>query len=200
MPFFFIDQNGLKHPSNQLWEYYGIRDPESSESTQLSLRQRHQQQHLINQGLADEGDENRALVAKDIMTHPVVTLYDDQNLQDAIAQFGKNNFRHLPVISRQGALVGLLSERDIIKCLYRDGLQSAEKFLNAPVALVMQKTVLTVSEDTELQYIVDSMRYESVGSLPVLGEALSSVQSVLPQSAQILGIITKSNLLPLDIS
>jgi CBS domain-containing protein len=64
----------------------------------------------------------------------------------------------------------------------------------------MQRTVLTVSGDTELQYIINLMRYESVGSLPVLGQALSSLSHGLPSTAAIVGIITKTNLLSLEIS
>lgn len=201
MPFFFIDHNGLKHPSNKLWEYYGINDPERGQPTNLSLRQ-HQGQPTFQHGtFASEEDSGQTnICAKDIMSTPVITVFDDQKLQDAVTQFEQRRFRHLPVISRQGGLVGLLSERDIIKQLHHNPLQNATAFLQTPICAVMQQTVLTVSEDTELEYIIDLMRYESVGSLPVLGESLSSLSRGLPRNPDILGIITKSNVLPVALS
>jgi CBS domain-containing protein len=199
MPFFFIDHNGLKHPSDQLWEYYGIRDPDAGIPADLALRKQYEVPQVPVEGEDSVTAREADIVAKDIMTTQVVTLFDDQKIQEAIVLFEGHNFRHLPVISRQGVLVGLLSERDIIKFLHQQASQTFMYFLKSPVNAIMQKTVLTVSEDTELQYIVDCMRYESIGSLPVLGEAPSANFAALPSSAEILGIITKSNLLPLQI-
>lgn len=200
MPFFFIDHNGLKHPSNQLWEYFGIKDPEAGQPAELRLRQQRNDSHPNPNDSTSNTETNRELLAKDIMTAPVVTIFEDQKLQDAVNEFVKYNFRHLPVISHHGTLVGLLSERDIIRRLHQNPTQTCATFLQTPVNVLMEKTVLTVSQDTELQYVIDSMRYESVGSLPVLGDALSSGIAALPRTAEIVGIITKSNLLPLNIS
>lgn len=200
MPFFFIDHNGLKHPSDKLWEYYGIKDPERGQPTNLSLRQNQGQPEFQHGGFISETSEKKEICAQEIMSTPVITVFEDQKLQDAITKFGQNNFRHLPVISRQGGLVGLLSERDIINQLHHNPIQSSAEFLQKPLGNIMQRTVLTVSGDTELQYIINLMRYESVGSLPVLGQALSSLSHGLPSTAAIVGIITKTNLLSLEIS
>ena len=56
-----------------------------------------------------------ALLARDLMTAPVLTLPSDSTLADAWTIMTRRSFRHLPITSMHGNLVGMVSERDLIR-------------------------------------------------------------------------------------
>ncbi|MBF0479563.1 MAG: CBS domain-containing protein [Candidatus Omnitrophica bacterium] len=67
------------------------------------------------------------LKVRDIMRTPVVTIYSDENLSDALTKFSSYNISHLVVIDRSHRLVGTFSH----KYLYRT--QSPRKLLSDDV-------------------------------------------------------------------
>ena len=56
--------------------------------------------------------------AKDIMTRPVVTAQPDMPIYDAIRLLTNRNITGLPVVDEDLNLVGVLSEKDVLKTLY----------------------------------------------------------------------------------
>ncbi len=63
----------------------------------------------------EEGLED-LIVAKELGTSDVITIFPDENLRDALAKIGYRNIEHLPVVSREDPrrVLGMLSRRDII--------------------------------------------------------------------------------------
>lgn len=58
------------------------------------------------------------LPVEEAMTLNVITVRDNQAVSDAIQQLIKHKIGGLPVVDRNGALVGILSEQDVFKyCL-----------------------------------------------------------------------------------
>ena len=57
----------------------------------------------------------RKLPVDEVMTPNVLTIREFDTLQSAITLMLRNRISGLPVIDRQGALVGMLSETDILK-------------------------------------------------------------------------------------
>jgi CBS domain-containing protein len=49
------------------------------------------------------------------MTKNPVTIYFDESLEKAIQVMKEKNIRHLPVVNKEGNLVGMISARDIIR-------------------------------------------------------------------------------------
>ncbi len=49
-----------------------------------------------------------------IMTENPVTIGEDAPLVDAVEKMRELNVRHLPVVSKEGKLVGILSVRDVL--------------------------------------------------------------------------------------
>jgi FOG: CBS domain len=56
------------------------------------------------------------------MTKNPITIYFDENLEKATLLMKEKNIRHLPVINKEGKLIGMLSSRDIIKVSLEYGL------------------------------------------------------------------------------
>jgi acetoin utilization protein AcuB len=58
------------------------------------------------------------LPVEEVMTLNAITIRETQPVQDAIALMIKHKISGLPVVGRDGVLVGILSEQDILKyCL-----------------------------------------------------------------------------------
>jgi CBS domain-containing protein len=56
------------------------------------------------------------------MTKNPITIYFDENLEKAIQIMKEKNIRHLPVVNKEGKLIGMISARDIIRVSLEYGL------------------------------------------------------------------------------
>jgi len=57
------------------------------------------------------------LLARDIMSKPVITIGAESSIQDAIQSMKLNNIRRLPIISREGNMVGIIADKDIFRAI-----------------------------------------------------------------------------------
>ena len=64
-------------------------------------------------------DKAEPLVASDVMSSPVVTLAPGQTLADAARLMRSRHLRRLPVLDAAGALVGMVSQVDLLKVFFR---------------------------------------------------------------------------------
>lgn len=127
------------------------------------------------------------LTAAEIMTSPVVALTPDTRIRDALAVFHHRQFRHIPVLSETADLVGMISDRDILRHLggidedYQASVPASR--LSDPVGELMTTAVLTASLDTDVRYIARLFVERHVGALPVV------------ESDTLQGIICRSDIL-----
>ncbi|MBI3596481.1 MAG: CBS domain-containing protein [Nitrospirae bacterium] len=67
---------------------------------------------------SDRDDAYLQLPVEEAMTLNVITLREHHTVQDAIASMIKHKIGGLPIVDRDGSLVGILSEQDVLKfCL-----------------------------------------------------------------------------------
>jgi CBS domain-containing protein len=131
-------------------------------------------------------------LVSEVMTKDVVSVSEDQTLADLLASMRGMRFRHTPVAD-DGRLVGLLSERDLLRMSsssllpHRDGDEILHRRFH--VRDVMTKDVATVSPTTTLMHAGALMLEKRIGCLPVVDE-----KNVL------VGIITTSDFLKVAIS
>ena len=59
------------------------------------------------------------LTAADVMTSPVVTVKPEDTLTDTARMMRTRELRRLPVLDRAGALVGMVSQADLLKVFFR---------------------------------------------------------------------------------
>ncbi len=111
------------------------------------------------------------VVAGQIMSSPLVTVPPDASVADALGVFLAQGFRHAPVALDSGKLVGMVSERDMLRHLARLG-KDYEVLDSAPaetlVAQVMTTAVLTATVDTDVRYIARVFVLDRLGAMPIV--------------------------------
>lgn len=73
------------------------------------------------------GRDPEATTARDIMTHMVVTVLPDETVNSAITLMRDEQVTRLPVIDREGRLIGMLSHTDIAAISSGSQLQKLER-------------------------------------------------------------------------
>jgi CBS domain-containing protein len=93
----------------------------------------------------------------------VVTIRPEQTLREALAVLAQHSIGAMPVTDATGALVGMLSERDIAREAVRN-----ELFFDRPVSAIMTKDVVTGSPSDDLNAVANTMTNKRFRHLPVL--------------------------------
>jgi acetoin utilization protein AcuB len=101
-------------------------------------------------------------IASDIMTAKVVTIRQTATVREALKLLAELDVRHLPVVDERDELVGMLSERDLLR------LRRSSEVLNRAVSEVMSADVLVVTPTTHVDEIIDLMTEHKIGALPVV--------------------------------
>ncbi len=95
-------------------------------------------------------------------------------VREAVSMLASNKIGSLPV-TRDDAVVGIMSERDIIYCLASDG----EAVLDWPVEKVMTSPAITVTRDVPVLSALSQMSRKRIRHLPVVeGDTLVGIVSI----------------------
>ena len=68
-------------------------------------------------GAAQTSSSTLQLLACNIMSKPVITINDGSSIQDAIQSMKLNNICRLPVVNKQGEMVGIITDKDIFRAI-----------------------------------------------------------------------------------
>ena len=93
------------------------------------------------------------------------TISPDQTVHEAIGLLCRLNIGALPVLDVEGTLVGIVSERDVLRLCAREDYQSA---LALRVRDVMTRDLVISVLDDSLDYVMRVMTERRVRHLPVL--------------------------------
>lgn len=94
--------------------------------------------------------------AKDIMTRDIITVAPTMSVKNLAMTLIKNQISGAPVAAKNGKILGVVSEADIIAKSGKD------------VKAIMSKTVVSVSEDTSIEEIARLMTTHAINRLPVM--------------------------------
>ena len=105
----------------------------------------------------------------------VITVTPQQTIRSVVEVLNTNRIGAAPVISDEGRLVGMVSERDVIRGLG----QHAGELLTLPVDRLMTREVKTCSADDRLVDVMEVMTVQRIRHLPVTkGGALQGIISI----------------------
>jgi CBS domain-containing protein len=112
--------------------------------------------------------------AKDIMVKGanVVAFSSDDSVRNIIAKLAQTGFSGGPVL-KNGKVVGVISESDILTLADKSGKDDVEGFIGSAVARkkasdIMSNEVVTVGPDADVQEIADKMSRKKVNRVIVV--------------------------------
>ena len=110
-----------------------------------------------------------------IKSRPVITIGPDETVHVAIDKLLENTIGALPVCDAKGALVGIVSERDLLKaCRVRNADITSLKIKD-----VMVKEVAVGILEDDLDYVMNTMKQKGIRHLPIMdGDKLVSIVSM----------------------
>jgi CBS domain-containing protein len=115
----------------------------------------------------------------DVMTGKVVTLSPHHSFNDVANLMNDRYFRHCVVVDQGGMVVGVISDRDILRALARNP-NSRSKSLDQ----IMTKQPVTVKRNTAIIDAVGKMLAKRINCLPVIDD-----------QGRVCGIVTSTDLL-----
>jgi len=126
----------------------------------------------------------------ELMSRNVMTIAESETCYEAVERMCRAKVRHLPVLDREGVLVGLVTDRDIRHRLFasdvyhRVGQVPVSTLLRqAQIRDVMSAPVLCTSSESDVAAAAEEMRKEKIGSLPVV------------EGGRVVGIVTEIDIL-----
>lgn len=133
----------------------------------------------------DEIFSRGAQTVRDVMTKDVETLAEDEPLAAAMTLMQEKQFRHVPVVNKDGRMIGMLSDREVLKHLpvltnrpeesengFRDILFQTDDKAARHLRLdaVMNKETHAVSPDMLLTDAMSIFESKHIGGVPVVDD------------------------------
>lgn len=143
------------------------------------------------------------LTAQNIMTHDVVTVKENATVRELAALLLERNISGAPVVDEAGAVIGVVTESDLIFQNKKVHLPTAFAILDAFVFLerpekmetelkkiagskvgdICSRKLISVGPDTELEELATLMAEKKIHTLPVMSDG------------RLVGVIGKSDII-----
>jgi len=123
---------------------------------------------------------------KEIMTKDVTSISPEMNAKEALNLLIKMQISGLPIIDEKNKLVGMFTEKDILRNILPSYIEKVGRFVyednpkvirkkfqdlkDLSVSKLMRKDVVTVEEDTSLCEVARLMLTQKVRRIPVLNK------------------------------
>ncbi|NPV09405.1 MAG: CBS domain-containing protein [Anaerolineae bacterium] len=122
------------------------------------------------------------------MSSPAITVDPSLPVMDALHLMEEKDVRRLPVVDGRGRLVGIVSEKDVLRASPSPAttlsiFEVSYLLHRLTVGDIMTREVVTVREDTPLEEAARIMAQRHLGGLPVMREG------------KLIGMITETDLL-----
>lgn len=114
----------------------------------------------------------------DLMATALITMKASDTIGKADEDMRLAQIRHIPVVDDRGKLVGIVSNRDILRALRRGNANKVR------IAEIMTPDPQTVSEHAPAHYATELMIEYKIGAVPVVSE-----------DGHLVGIVTETDFL-----
>ena len=138
------------------------------------------------------------MLVKDRMTRNPVTITPDTPFPQALRIIHESRFRHLPVVDREGKVLGIVTEADLLRASpsSASSLSIYEMnylLANLRIREVMSRPPITVPEDYPLEEAARTMVENGIGCLLVMRDDPSTVSEAASGQA-LVGVITETDI------
>ena len=119
-----------------------------------------------------------------IKGRPVIAIRPNETIAAAIQKLAEYDRGSIPVCNEKGELVGIITERDIVrKCFVRVGALASIKIED-----VMTKGIAIGAPEDDLDYAISVMKQKRIRHLPIVDQQ------------QVVGMISMRDLLDVQLS
>ncbi|MDR2247759.1 MAG: CBS and ACT domain-containing protein [Treponema sp.] len=127
------------------------------------------------------------MIIRRVMTENLVSIAPDVSVNEARSLMDKEKIGHLPVLDKSGKLVGIVTQKDLIKAgpssaTTLDIYEISYLLSKLKVEKIMERHVITVDENEVVEEAARIMADKHIGCLPVMKGSL------------LIGIITDTDL------
>jgi acetoin utilization protein AcuB len=127
------------------------------------------------------------MLVRERMSPNPITASPDMSVPETLRLMNERKIRRLPVLDSRGQLVGIVSDKELLKASPSPATSLAiweipELLARLKIDQVMTRNVITVSEDTPLEEAARIMADGRIGALPVM------------QGKKLVGIITETDM------
>ncbi len=98
-----------------------------------------------------------------VKSKALITIGPDEFVSAAIQKLILHNKGALPVCNDQDELIGIITERDIVRKCFVNGVD----FVNKKIKDIMTKKVIIASMDDDLDYAINTMKKEKIRHIPI---------------------------------
>ncbi|HEY4690138.1 MAG TPA: CBS domain-containing protein [Anaerolineae bacterium] len=131
------------------------------------------------------------MLVKERMSRQPILASPDLSISEALNLMKKEKVRRLPVVDKQGHLIGIVSDKDLLHASPSPATSLSVweiTYLLGKIKVedVMTRKVITVTEDTPVEDAARIMADNKIGGLPVVGN-----------DGGVVGIITETDLFKL---
>jgi CBS domain-containing protein len=119
------------------------------------------------------------MLVKDIMTHNVISIDADTSVLKAARLMLQNHISGLPVVNKDGELVGIVTEADFLEFIVEPEQLDHE----CKVEEIMTPNPYTVEAEDSLEHLVEVMQRHRIKRLPVV------------RDGRMVGIVSGANLI-----
>jgi CBS domain-containing protein len=99
------------------------------------------------------------MIARDIMTRNVYTTSAEAGVQEVAQLLSRKNISGVPVLDKDGKMIGIVTEADIIGKVDREGLRAAD---------IMSPEIIAVDEETRVGEIAMLLTEHRIKRVPVV--------------------------------
>lgn len=125
--------------------------------------------------------KRRDLTVDQLMTTALVTARVEEPIDSIDFEMQMAAIRHIPVVDERNHLVGIVSQRDLLRSMAR-----RPNGRRIPIGSIMTTRVLTVQASDPAADALDVLLENKIGCVPVLGE-----------QGQLVGLVTETDFLRL---
>ena len=105
------------------------------------------------------------LKAKNARIH---AINPEASAGEAVARMVENNIGSLPVVDADGCLVGVISERDLMREMYDRGAD----FAQTTILAIMTLDPITCDVNDEVEEVMGQMSHQRIAKVPVMDRGM----------------------------
>jgi CBS domain-containing protein len=112
------------------------------------------------------GENTMAKLARDVMTPNPACCLPTTTLDQVAKMMLQNDCGEIPVIDREGVIIGVITDRDIVCRVVAEGRNPAATIVEP----YMSQPIVTVGEDATLEEVMTTMEKHQIRRLPITDE------------------------------